>query len=108
MVLPFCMRRWVPIRGQQIDIMDRFSNPTGCHYSCLSTTFGEGPLRTTQATMQLQQEKGRFNTAVTKWQNGLNQSEDFVRKKTCCQQVGPLSDFAISQFRLTISNVAAY
>lgn len=45
------MRRWVPIKGQ-IDIMDRFPNPKGGHYACLSTTFGEGPLRTTQETMQ--------------------------------------------------------
>lgn len=59
----------------EANIMDRFPNPTGGHYACLSATFGEGPLRTTQETM-------RYSTQ--QWQsgrNGLNQSEDFGRKK---------------------------
>lgn len=79
--------------------MDRFPNPTGGHYACLSATFGEGPLRITQETFM------RYLTQL--WQsdrNGLNHSEDFGRKKTCCQQVGPCFSQILQYHSLDYNN----
>lgn len=107
-VFPFCMRRWVPIRGQQTLWTD-----SQIPQEVIMRVSAQ-PLEKVHWGQRKQpcSHSKRRRDSTQHWQsgrNGLNQSEDFVRiKKACCQQVGPLSNFAISQFRLTISTVTAY